>query len=67
MCEYGAAIERGIVKSAADGKYTVESLSRSGIITPPLSALYSGPVQVDDMVYFFLFDDGRGAILMLAE
>lgn len=57
----GAMIERGIVRAAADGRYTVESLDRPGVVTPPLGAL--GTHAAGGRVYFCLFDDGCGLVL----
>ena len=64
----GAAVERGKIISTQGG-YTVESLTRSGVVTLPLETLYETAevYAVDDMVYFFAFDDGHGAILRKIE
>lgn len=60
--DYGARIERGLVVSSKENGYTVASVSRDGIITPPLPC--SGDaVNVGDVVNFFLFDDGKGMII----
>jgi hypothetical protein len=58
-----AAIERGIVVSAPEGGYKVQSYSRDGLITPVIPALTQDTYASGDRVYFFLFDDGHGAIL----
>lgn len=58
-----ADIERGQITAAEDGKYRVESYSRDGLTTPPIPAVGEGVYSVGDRVYFFLFDDGHGAIL----
>lgn len=58
-----AWIERGIIKGAEDGAYTVASLDRDGIETPPLLAIDETVYTVGDTVYFFLFRDGTGRIL----
>jgi hypothetical protein len=58
-----AAIERGIVVSAPEGGYKVQSYSRDGLITPVLPSLTQDAYTQGDKVYFFLFDDGHGAIL----
>ena len=63
MDAYGAVIERGIVMEAAEGGYKVKSLSRYGIVTPAIPAMYGGTIAEGEKVYFFLFDDGHGAIL----
>ena len=59
----GAAIERGEVMTASGGKYTVKSLDRDGIETPPIGAADSTTYSAGDRVYFFLFPDGTGKIL----
>lgn len=60
---YGAYIERGVIDAEAQNGYKVKSLSREGIITPALPALNGTIYHVGDYVYFFVFDDGHGAIL----
>lgn len=57
----GAKIERGIVVAAVDKKYSVKSYTRPGIVTPLMKSEI--PLQVGDMVYFFLFADGDGCII----
>ena len=59
----GAAIERGVILSASQDLYTVKSLDRDGIESPPIGAADSTTYQQDDRVYFFLFPDGTGKIL----
>lgn len=56
-------IERGIVKSVADGQYTVASLDRDGITTPPLATLDESEYLAGDKVIYFIFPDGTGRIL----
>ena len=63
MSDYGAAIERGRIISAEDDGYRVMSYSRDGITTPLLPAISDATYKVDDRVYFFVFEDGHGAIL----
>lgn len=58
-----ANIERGVIRSATDDGYTIASLDRTGIVTPPLKALRDAQYKVGDQVYFFLFEDGTGGIL----
>lgn len=59
-----AAVERGIVTAVSSGKYTVKSYGRDGLITPGIPALHAGAsYAVNDKVYFFLFNDGTGAII----
>lgn len=68
---YGAMIERGRVREAdeagAAARYTVESASRPGVVTPPLIALNGELYDVGDSVAFFMFDDGTGGILCRVE
>lgn len=60
-----AMIERGVVIDADDGLYTIRSYGRDGLITPGIPVI-SGHVHSfaeGDKVYFFLFDDGNGAVI----
>lgn len=61
--EKGACIERGKILIATEAGYTVQSLDRDGIVTPPIQPTDDSTYTVDDMVYFFLFRDGTGKIL----
>lgn len=63
MQNYGAAIERGIIAEACGGGYKVQSFTRDGIVTPAIPSVSGAPLKVGDRVYFFVFDDGHGAIL----
>lgn len=63
---YGAVIERGRVQAAGADGYTVASLDREGIESPPLSPIDDKSYTVGDTVYFFLFRDGTGKILCKA-
>ena len=64
--KYGAIIERGkILTVTADG-YTVESLDREGIKSPPIKNIDNTTYTMGDMVYFFLFRDGTGRIICKA-
>ena len=57
-------IERGTILKAKDGGYTVASLDRDGIITPPLMALEEGTTfGPRERVYYFIFSDGTGRII----
>ena len=60
---YGAVIERGIVQEANGDRYRVASLTRSGIVTPPIPSVRRRPHTVGEKVFFFLFEDGQGAII----
>lgn len=64
---YGAYIERGKVLEKTSSGYKVQSLTRDGITTPPIPATGNSEYTADDAVYFFLFNDGRGAILAKIE
>ena len=64
--EYGAIFERGKILAAAAGRYTVASLDREGIESPPISAINNETYTVGDMVYFFMFRDGTGKIVCKA-
>lgn len=58
----GAVIERGVISEVKNGKYKIRSVTRYGIITPFMSAI-AGIYDVGDVVYYFMFDDGKGMIL----
>ena len=60
---YGAAIERGVITEVCDGGYRVSSYSRKGITTPAIPSIDGRDYQAGNRVYFFMFDDGHGAIL----
>lgn len=64
--EYGAIIERGEILSVTDSGYTVASLDREGIESPPIFPTDERSYTVGDTVYFFLFRDGTGRILCKA-
>lgn len=65
--EYGTTIERGQIVEADEDGYKVASFTRNGITTPALSTIGGTTYQVGDRVYFFVFDDGHGAILAAFE
>lgn len=65
--EYGASIERGQIAEVCAQGYKVASYTRNGIITPAIPAIGGTPYAVGDRVYYFLFDDGHGAILTAFE
>jgi len=59
-----ALVERGKIIAVDDDKYTVASLDRDGIETPPIKALTDDDTYtVGDTVFFFLFSDGMGRII----
>lgn len=60
-----AKIERGVIVFEGGGFYKVQSYGRDGLITPRIPALPGGgePYSVNEKVYFFLFSDGKGAII----
>lgn len=60
---YGAPVERGIIVKKENNKYTVMSLTRNGIVSLPMGAIGNNNYNENDMVYFFLFEDGNGLIL----
>lgn len=59
----GAVIERGRIVGSSPEGYSVESLDRQGIVSPPIIAISDAEYTVGDMVVFFLFGDGTGRIL----
>lgn len=63
---WGAMIERGLVRNARKDnddiyRYTVESYDRPGVTA--LDLPYSKEVKQGSDVYFFMFPDGKGAIV----
>ena len=63
-------VERGKVLTVATAGYTIASLDRDGIETPPIKTIQHGqagvtpPVYaVGDIVYYFIFKDGTGRII----
>lgn len=59
-----AMIERGDIQTEYGGKYTVRSLDRDGVFTPPLKKMNENEIYVPgDLVYFFVFGDGTGMII----
>ena len=57
-------IERGTVTEITAGKYTVASIDREGIVTPPLPPLMEeNSFSVGDQVIYFYFNDGTGRII----
>lgn len=63
MNEFGANIERGVITEIGDDGYKVQSYTRDGVITPAIPSTSGATHKVGDRVYFFVFDDGHGAIL----
>ncbi len=63
QCWDGAMVERGQVVSVDSGKYTVRSYGRDGLVTPGIPAITGGPYTVNQKVYFFMFQDGHGAVI----
>ena len=55
--------ERGRIVSETDGKYTVASLDRNGIICPGIVALAGNTFSPGAFVYFVSFADGTGCVL----
>lgn len=75
---WGARIERGTIDEVDGSKYKVKSLSRDNVKTPWIEVLSVNPTlyadvykpteyKSGDMVYFFMFGDGHGAILGKAK
>ena len=59
----GANIERGIIAEVCEAGYKVQSYTRYGIVTPAIQSVSGAAYKVGARVYFFVFDDGHGAIL----
>lgn len=60
---YGAMIQRGKILSITSEGARIQSLSREGVQTPPLPFLSGFSAKAGELVYFFMFDDGRGMVL----
>lgn len=65
MCCDKAFVERGKITAEKDGLYKVESYGRAGLVTPWIPAMAASmmPFDIGEKVYFFLFDDGHGAVI----
>lgn len=61
----GALVERGVITGAESAGYTVASLDRKDIVSPPLGAV-GEDYATGDMVLFVLFSDGTGKIICKA-
>ena len=63
--EYGTRVERGRVIDVGESGARVASLSRAGIVTPPIASMvdHRTPLTIGQTVYFFLFEDGEGCII----
>lgn len=60
----GASVERGYVKNITQEGIRVESITRPGIVTPPMELLeVMEDPQPGDMVYYYMFSDGKCRIL----
>lgn len=60
----GASVERGYVKKITQEGIRVESITRPGIVTPPMELLeVMEDPQPGDMVYYYMFSDGKCRIL----
>lgn len=62
----GAVIHIGKIKRVSDDGYIIASVTESPMETPPLKALI-GEYEVGDTVFYFLFENGFGAIIGNAE
>lgn len=61
--QFGTNIERGIIAEVCEQGYKVRSISRDGILTPEIPGISGATFSVGDRVYFFIFEDGHGAII----
>lgn len=55
-------IDRGRISGKDGTLYRVESYTRGGVLSRWIEAV-QGEYALNDSVYFFMFDDGRGMIL----
>lgn len=63
FCMNAVGLDRGRIAEKKTGPlYRVESYTRGGILSRWIEAA-QGEYAVNDNVYFFTFDDGRGLIL----
>ena len=60
---FGAYLERGEVTGSEADKWTVKSLDRVGIDSPPLPSLSGATYAQGDIVLFSMFPDGTGMII----
>ena len=57
-------IERGKILAKSDSGYTVASLDRTGIEIPDMKPIDDTKTYtIEEMVYFFAFNDGTGKII----
>ena len=56
-------VERGTIISVENNAHRVKSIDRENVITPLLRTIDGSVYEVNAAVYFFLFDDGDGAII----
>lgn len=68
VADFGARIETGKLKEKKGEKWRVESYSRRGIVTPPLTVLQledtkTSAYAAGDKVFFCLGSDGNGLVL----
>lgn len=57
-------IERGIILSCENDGYTISSIDRNGITTPPMLSLdKTESFSEGDKVYYFIFHDGTGRVI----
>lgn len=66
ISRWGAKIERGKIEEAEtsgqETVFTVSSYDRPGVTGRRLKSFATG-CAAGDIVYFFLFDDGKGAVI----
>ena len=60
----GAMIERGRVTEVSGETYRVESLERPGIVSQFIPGISDAVYSAGDTVYYFVFPDGTGTILI---
>ena len=62
ISETRTTIERGKIAQKLESGYRVCPFAGS-YVTTPIPALFGAAYDVGENVYFFYFDDGKGAIL----
>ncbi len=60
-------IERGYVAEVTEDGYRIQSDTRYGVMTPALKGLDGTAYAAGEIVYYFMFSDGRGMIIGRAE
>lgn len=63
----GAEIHIGTVIKTDNGTYIIKSITEYPMETPAIKALDNQTYNAGDRVFYFLFDNGYGAVIGKAE